>query len=70
MAVVRQVSAGCERVDRATVRALGRAGFNDIQKDSGVHAPEWRFGAWAMQGQVVGSHGDRMRRQIAAFTRN
>jgi hypothetical protein len=40
--------AGCHTVLRAAVGAFGYARFGNIKKDAWVHAPERRFGTWAM----------------------
>jgi hypothetical protein len=43
-----------ELVPGAAIGADGQAGFDRFNVDPGVHAPERRFGAGAIQGQVFG----------------
>ena len=44
---------GGKLVLRTAIRTADRAGFRDIKEDAGVHAPEWRTRARAMQGKVA-----------------
>ena len=44
---------GGKPVLRSAIRAADRAGFRRVEKDAGMHAPEWRARARAMQGEVA-----------------
>jgi len=50
--------AGLEAVGGATVRAAGLAGMGDVEEDARMHAPQGRFRARAVHGQVFGPDFD------------